>query len=355
MNYVIAGGGTGGHIYPAVAIAERLQGSGSVTMLARAGSMEERVFETHGLSVATVSSAPLLYSPRSLWRLALATASGVRSARRAMTTNHADAFIGTGGYVSVPGILAALMGRVPIFLVEQNTVMGRANRLFAHSARRVFLGFPLERSHGVRYVVTGNPLRRQLYAALAECQLSGPNRTGLLFLGGSGGARFVNDLFLETVRQLDIEGWSLEIIAVTGHDDYGRICDEVSRLELHHVVPSIVAYEDHMERLYCKARVAVTRGGALALTELAVGGIYAVIVPYPYAVAHHQSSNAAYLEGQGLGVCIEQNSLDVIEFLSIVKSALHGSGKRKPAPGSIFAVDAGDLIARTIEKECHHG
>jgi len=355
MNYVIAGGGTGGHIYPAVAIAERLAGSGSVTMLARSGSMEQRVYESQGLTVATVSSAPLLYSLRSLWRLAIATTSGVRLARKVMVADHADAFIGTGGYVSVPGIIAALMTRVPVFLLEQNTVMGRANKLFAHGARRVFLGFPLEHAHGPRYVVTGNPLRRELYMALAECRSTGSTANGLLFLGGSGGARFVNDLFLQAVRQLDTEGRDLEVIVVTGNDDYGRICDEVARLKLQHVVPSIVAYEDHMERLYCKTRVAVTRGGALALTELAVGGIFAVIVPYPYAVGHHQSRNAAYLESQGLGICMEQNSLNFEKFLSTVKGALDGGKTRMLDQESIFATDAGDLIASAIEQECQHG
>ncbi len=136
MHYVIAGGGTGGHIYPAVAIAELLSDSGTVTMLARSGSMEERVFLSQGLDVRTVASAPLLYTPGSLWRLARATRGGVSAARRVMTDSHADAFVGTGGYVSVPGIIAAHMSGVPVYLLEQNTVMGRANRLFSGHARR---------------------------------------------------------------------------------------------------------------------------------------------------------------------------------------------------------------------------
>jgi len=99
MHYVVAGGGTGGHIYPAVAIAERLLDRGTVTMLARSGSMEERVFLSQGLDVRTVCCAPLLYTPRSLWRLARVTRGGVRAARRVMTDVHVDAFVGTGGYV----------------------------------------------------------------------------------------------------------------------------------------------------------------------------------------------------------------------------------------------------------------
>ena len=354
MHYVVAGGGTGGHIYPPVAIAERLLDRGTVTMLARSGSMEERVFLSQGFDVRAVCSAPLLYTPRSLWRLARATRGGVRAARRVMTDAHVDAFIGTGGYVSVPGILAAQMSGVPIYLLEQNTVMGRANRLFSHRVRHVFLGFPVEGVSGSRFTVTGNPLRRKVYAALTECRLSRSLRRGLLFIGGSGGASFVNELFLRTIRELDSRGREVPITVVTGTDDYAKIRDAVDGLSLRHVNPVVVSYEEHMERLYGQARVAVTRGGALALTELAVGGIYAVVIPYPFAVGRHQSKNATYLESLGLGIRIEQQSLQFGRYLSIVEKALDDeAGPALPA-SSIFGSDAGDVIMRTIEEECSH-
>jgi UDP-N-acetylglucosamine--N-acetylmuramyl-(pentapeptide) pyrophosphoryl-undecaprenol N-acetylglucosamine transferase len=109
-----------------------------------------------------------------------------------------------------------------------------------------------------------------------------------------------------------------------------------------------------MERLYEQARVAVTRGGALALTELAVGGIYAVVIPYPFAVGRHQSKNAAYLESLGLGIRIEQQSLLFDRYLSIVEKALDDeAGPALPAL-SIFGSNAGDAIVRTIEEECSH-
>jgi len=354
MHYVVAGGGTGGHIYPAVAIAERLLDRGTVTMLARSGSMEERVFLSQGFDVRTVCSAPLLYTPRSLWRLARATRDGVKAARSVMTDAHVDAFVGTGGYVSVPGILAAQMSGVPIYLLEQNTVMGRANRLFSHRARHVFLGFPVEGVSGSRFTVTGNPLRRKVYAALTECRFSRPLRRGLLFIGGSGGASFVNELFLRTISELESRGREVPVTVVTGTDDYARIRDAVDKMSLRYVSPVIVSYEDHMERLYGQARVAVTRGGALALTELAVGGIYAVVIPYPFAVARHQSRNATYLESLGLGIRIEQQSLQFGRYVSIVEKALDDEeGPAFPA-SSIFGSDAGNVITRTIEEECSH-
>jgi UDP-N-acetylglucosamine--N-acetylmuramyl-(pentapeptide) pyrophosphoryl-undecaprenol N-acetylglucosamine transferase len=354
MHYIIAGGGTGGHIYPAVAIAERLSDRGTVTMLARSGSMEERVFLSQGLDVRTVSSAPLFYTPRSLLRLVRATRGGVRTARHVMTDAHADAFIGTGGYVSVPGIVAAQINRVPIFLLEQNTIMGRANRLFCHRARHVFLGFPIEGLSGPRFTVTGNPLRQEVYKTLTECRSSRPLRRGLLFVGGSGGAAFVNDLFLRTIQELDSRGREVSVTAVTGTKDYARIHDAVEELSLRHVNPVLVSYEEHMERLYEHTRTAVTRGGALALTELAVGGIYAVVIPYPYAVGQHQSKNAKYLESLGLGICIKQQSLQFDRYLSIVEKALDNEAGPVLRASSIFASDAGDAIVRTIEEECSH-
>jgi UDP-N-acetylglucosamine--N-acetylmuramyl-(pentapeptide) pyrophosphoryl-undecaprenol N-acetylglucosamine transferase len=267
---------------------------------------------------------------------------------------HVDAFVGTGGYVSVPGIIAAHMNGVPVYLLEQNTVMGRANRLFSHVARHVFLGFPVEGVSGSRFAVTGNPLRRTVYAALTECRSSRSLRRGLLFIGGSGGASFVNELFLRTIRELDTIGREVRVTVVTGTDDYVRIRDAVQGLSLRHVDPVVVSYEEHMERLYEQARVAVTRGGALALTELAVGGIYAVVIPYPFAVGRHQSKNAAYLESLGLGMRIEQQSLLFDKYLSIVEKALDDEAATALPASSIFGSDAGDTIVRTIEKECSH-
>jgi UDP-N-acetylglucosamine--N-acetylmuramyl-(pentapeptide) pyrophosphoryl-undecaprenol N-acetylglucosamine transferase len=352
MHYIIAGGGTGGHIYPAVAIAELLSGRGTVTMLARSGSMEERVFLSQGLDVRTVASAPLLYTPGSLWRLAHATRGGVSAARRVMIDSYADAFVGTGGYVSVPGIIAARMSGVPVYLLEQNTVMGRANRLFSGHARHVFLGFPIENVSGPRFTVTGNPLRRNVYAALKECRSSRPLRRGLLFVGGSGGANYVNELFLRTIHELDSRGRDVPVTVVTGTDDYAKTRDAVDALSLRHVDPVVVAYEEHMERLYAQTRVAVTRGGALALTELAVGGIFAVIIPYPFAMGRHQSKNAAYLESLGLGICMEQNALQFDAYLSIVERALDDeTGPVIPA-SSIFGSDAAENIVHTIEEDC---
>jgi UDP-N-acetylglucosamine--N-acetylmuramyl-(pentapeptide) pyrophosphoryl-undecaprenol N-acetylglucosamine transferase len=109
-----------------------------------------------------------------------------------------------------------------------------------------------------------------------------------------------------------------------------------------------------MERLYEQTRVAVTRGGALALTELAVGGIYAVVIPYPFAVGRHQSRNATYLESLRLGIRIEQESLQFGGYVSIVEKALDDeTGPTLPA-SSIFGSDAAEGIARTIEEECSH-
>ena len=356
MNFVIAGGGTGGHIYPAVAIAERLSDRGKVTMLARSGSLEERVFLAHGLDVQRMRSAPLLYAPASLWRFARASSGGVADACRAMAELHADAFVGTGGYVSAPGILAAQMTGIPVYLLEQNAVMGRANRLFHHRARRVFLGFPVAGLTGGRFLLSGNPLRRDVYAALVASRSKQFERQGVLFLGGSGGAQFINDLFLRTVGALDAGRFAVTVSVVTGTDDYTRVRDAVAAMALTSVDARVVAYEEHMDKLYEHVHVAVTRGGALALTELATGLIYSIIIPYPFAVSQHQSKNAAYVESLGLGVRLEQDSFSFDRYLAELEQALakRGEGPRS-APTGVFAHDAAEIIAGMIEQECAHG
>jgi UDP-N-acetylglucosamine--N-acetylmuramyl-(pentapeptide) pyrophosphoryl-undecaprenol N-acetylglucosamine transferase len=128
----------------------------------------------------------------------------------------------------------------------------------------------------------------------------------------------------------------------------------VEGLSLRHVNPVVVSYEEDMERLYEHTCVAVTRGGALALTELAVGGIYAIVIPYPFAVGRHQSKNAMYLESLGLGIRIEQQLLQFDVYLSILEKAL--SDKTGPAlpASSVFGSDAAEAIVRAIEEECSH-
>ncbi len=355
MRFVIAGGGTGGHIYPAVAVAERLQTRGEVCLLARSGSREERIFQEHGLTVRTVQSSPLLFSPAALWRFVRTVVTGTADACRTMRSYRPDAFIGTGGYVSVPGVLAAERCHVPVFLLEQNSVMGRANRLFSRHARRVFLGFPLENGNkGKRFLLTGNPLRRAVYQSLVEIRERSPARKGLLFIGGSGGARFINELLPKVAERLERDGRDLDIYAVTGEDEYTETRRAVERLALQHVHAHVVPYEEHMERLYAQTSVAVSRGGASTLTEIAVGGIYALIIPYPYAMGHHQSKNALYLEQLGLGKCFEQQGFDSEGFYAALYEALDTPSRTNSILPFPFDSDAAERIAATIEEEIHH-
>jgi UDP-N-acetylglucosamine--N-acetylmuramyl-(pentapeptide) pyrophosphoryl-undecaprenol N-acetylglucosamine transferase len=177
-----------------------------------------------------------------------------------------------------------------------------------------------------------------------------------LFLGGSGGATFINDLSVRTIRALDELGRSVTATVVTGTDEYTRVREEVDQLAPRRVRAVIVPYEEHMERLYASSRVAVTRGGALALTELAVGGIYALTVPYPFAVGQHQTRNAAYVQGLGLGELFEQDTFDFDRFLTRLLRALDSDlGAAARYEGTVFGQDAGERIARTILEECGHG
>jgi len=176
-----------------------------------------------------------------------------------------------------------------------------------------------------------------------------------LFLGGSGGATFINDLSVRTIRALDELGRAVTATVVTGTDEYARVREEVDRLAPGTVDAVIVPYEEHMERLYATSRAAVTRGGALALTELAVGGIYALTVPYPFAVGQHQARNAAYVKGLGLGELFEQDSFNFDRFLTRLLRALDSDLVAAVRyEGTVFDRDAAERIARTVLEECGH-
>lgn len=350
MKAIVAGGGTGGHIYPALSLAQRLKETGSVTMLARADSLEERVYRTYGLDVCTIDSAPLIFTPRRLGRFFSATIRGIRAARALIRLTRPQILVGTGGYVSAPAILAALSSGVPVYLLEQNSVMGRANRLFSLAARRVFLGFPITGSRSARFLVTGNPLRSDMYAALRESRHR-TDRTSLLFLGGSGGALFINDLFLRVLEVLERQETEIGISIVTGEDDYERVAGLVSRLHPRHVTVVVLSYEEHMERLYADARLAVSRGGALALTELVVGGIYVFCIPFPDAVGHHQSRNAAFIEQLGLGKRLEQSDFRFDDFMVELQRRLDEPPIFPADPAGVFSQDAAQVICQLIEED----
>jgi UDP-N-acetylglucosamine--N-acetylmuramyl-(pentapeptide) pyrophosphoryl-undecaprenol N-acetylglucosamine transferase len=295
---VIAAGGTGGHFFPAEALACALIARGHRIALmtdARSGALRSAVFAGHEqfvLSGAGLSGRGLLRAGRA----ALGLAAGTLAARRLLKRLDASVVVGFGGYPSVPPVLAArsLRTRPAIVLHEQNAVLGRANIFLSRRADVLALGMAgtARIPPGVRTAVTGNPVRPAIAALACNTFMPPRERVNLLVLGGSLGARVFSDVVPGAVALL---GHSrLHVVQQCRAEDIGRVR---AAYDACGVTAELAPFFDDVARRLQEAHLVIARAGASTVAELAVAGRAAILVPLPGAIDDHQSANAASLGG----------------------------------------------------------
>ncbi len=311
LNVVFTGGGTGGHLYPAIAIADALRDRATITFIGTADRLEATIVPAAGYALQTVASAPLTrkLSPE-LLRTALANARGVTQALRIVRRIKPDLVIATGGYVCFPVVIAARLLRVhPLALLELNAHPGLTNRLLAPLVDEVWGAFEAAdpRFRG-KYVHTGIPVRDALRslppreAALERLGLS-TQRSTILAMGGSQGARSINDALTSLLKSDGLpEGW--QVIHVTGESEYDRV-----RAALDGPASAVRPYLDDLSDAYAAADLVLARAGASTLGELAATGKPAILVPYPHAADDHQRANAVQQAQRGAAVVIDDRDL----------------------------------------------
>ncbi len=359
MNVVIAGGGTGGHVYPGLALADRLVGDhgATVSFIGSLTGPEAATIPAAGYRFDGIEAAQLR---RELsWRAARAPFIAARSVRRCRPLlAGADVLVGVGGYASVAAGLAA--GRVPLVLHEQNAVPGLANRLLSRRARAVASTFADARSrfHGrAAFSVTGNPLRRPIIEVperrtrLVEeaCRRFGldPGRRTILVMGGSQGALALDRLAAALApRMSDRADLQMLVLSGAAHGAVVASSDAATGLRVH-----VVPFLDRMELAYAMADLAVSRAGSGSICELAVCGIPMVLVPYPHATEHHQDANARELERAGAAVVATERGLSP-EGLERIVEELLGDDERRRSMGTSAAAwskpDADVRLARIV-------
>lgn len=305
---VVMAGGTGGHVFPALAVAERLRELGhEVVWLGTRAGLEARVVPTRGLPIEWISIAgvrgkglqTLLLAPLNLLR-AVIQAMGVLRRYRPQVV------IGLGGFVSGPGGLAAWLLRQPLVIHEQNAIAGMTNRLLAYLARRVLEAFPDTFAGHRKRQTVGNPVRREIIALDAPTQrlAARQGRIRLLVLGGSLGALALNRGVPQALALLPPE-LRPEVRHQAGRTlELARQAYAAAGLGIE---PE--AFIEDMAAAYAWADLVVCRAGALTVAELAAAGLPAVLVPYPHAVDDHQTANARYLVSAGAAVLIQERDL----------------------------------------------
>ncbi|CAN5845203.1 undecaprenyldiphospho-muramoylpentapeptide beta-N-acetylglucosaminyltransferase [soil metagenome] len=361
---VLTGGGTAGHINPALATAEalvRLRPDVEVEFVGTADRLESRLVPQAGWPLHTVEAAPLRrsLSPTNL-AIPLVLARSCAKVRRLLRERNAVAACTFGGYTSGPLALGARLAGVPLVLHEQNAVPGLANRLAAPLAAAIAVSveaaaprFPRAR----RVEVTGNPVRgalspekgvQQRAEALAAFGLD-PARRTLLVFGGSQGARRLNEAVLDAGGRW-VQPERLQILHAAGADHHDRV-SAAWRERDNGLLVRCVAYLDRMDLAYAAADLVLSRAGASTVAELTLVGRAAVLVPLPHAVADEQTANAGALVAAGAAVLVRDGDLDGAALVAAAEPLLADADRLSTmgqAAGRLGVPDAADRLALLI-------
>ena len=324
ISLVFAGGGTGGHFFPAVAIADRvrelLKGrcDAKIVFVGTTRGIEYRMRDRLGYPLCLIRVRGLARSlaPGNLLVPFLVIGALLKS-RAILKAAAPDVVIGTGGYVSWPVLRAAALMKIPTVLQEQNSYPGIATRQLASRARRVYLGLAgagtyLDASAPV--MVTGNPVRSSITGgdrqeALERFGLD-PSRRTILVLGGSQGARSINQAVLKSLAAQTLpEGYQL--LWQTGKLDF---TDMTSRIGEHTESCTLIAFEQRMDLVYASADLVVARAGAISLAEIEAVGLPSLLIPYPHAAGDHQRRNAQVYVGRGVAEVIDPDNLAGVDL-----------------------------------------
>ena len=314
IRVAVSGGGTGGHIYPAVAIAReilKLEPEARIVFIGGKGRRESTIVPGFGLDFVPISVESF---PRSLslrwFKVAFNVPMGLLKSLVVLKRFLPNVVIGTGGYVCGPALLGALLLHIPMIIQEQNALPGVANRIMGRWADEVHVPFEA----AVRYFppgrtkITGNPIRPEIVTATGDYEKLGLERDKLtiLFMGGSQGAKSINTAAVGALEQLTQFESRIQIIHQTGERDFPNIEKAYDKLPF---VKIVQPYFDAMQDIYAVTDLVVCRSGAMTLAELTARGLPAVLVPYPYSAEGHQIFNAKVLKKKGAAVMIHDEKL----------------------------------------------
>ncbi len=311
MNIVIAAGGTGGHIFPALSVALELRKqikAVSLLWIGTARSREQELCEKHEIPLKILSVKGIVRGLHLSNILSLiAFVKAVRHMRKFFRHSGTDAVLAFGGYVCAPVLAAARMNQIPYFLQEQNSVPGVVNRFFAARARHSFLGFPLNGKWKLKgnTTITGTPVRTVTgtFDNFTYPQGFDRGKTTILICGGSQGAASMNECLIEPITKMLQKG--LQILWQTGSVSY----EKIKRVFKDYPAAFIFDSVTDLYPYYAVSQLVVCRSGASTLNEIAYFGLPCIMIPLPWSAENHQWINATYVQSQGWGQRIAQDKM----------------------------------------------
>lgn len=333
---MVAGGGTGGHLFPGLAVVEELRRripGLEVKFVGTARGIEARILPSRGESLELLNVTPLKGQGvgarfKSFARIPTA----MKEAASLMRGFEPDLVLGVGGYASGPVLLAASLSGRPTALLEQNAYVGMTNRILARFVDRAYVAFEqTERVFGAsKSRLTGNPVRQQFVEharlALADPEGFESRARTVLVLGGSQGARKLNEDLPRALAQAGVANLNLEVVHQTGE----AMREEVEAIyrELG-IRARVVTFIEEIARAYANAALVIARAGATTLAELCAIGRPSILIPFPFAADDHQAKNADALEAQGASICIRESDLEVGRLAELIAGLLDDPAKRQ--------------------------
>lgn len=307
---LVMAGGTGGHIFPGVAVAEELVKKGwKVHWLGTAQRMEADIVPKQGYPISFINIAGIRNKGWQTWlKTPFKILQSVMQSIRVLREVKPDVVLGMGGYASAPGGVAAWLLRIPLVLHEQNAVAGMSNRFLSHIATKTLSAFPGAFSERVTPNVVGNPLRSDIIAIENVIPEQPATSKKVLVVGGSLGAKVLNDVVPQAMKQIKVQ--SIDVWHQTGGGNEQAVLNSYQDFGLPEEKVKVTEFIDDMASAYQWADVVICRAGALTVSELAMAAKPAIFVPLPHAVDDHQTKNAMYLVNCGAAKLIAQKEFN---------------------------------------------
>jgi UDP-N-acetylglucosamine--N-acetylmuramyl-(pentapeptide) pyrophosphoryl-undecaprenol N-acetylglucosamine transferase len=349
LKVVIACGGTGGHLFPGIAVAEELRARGhQPLLLISQKSVDREASRKYGdlefIAIPAIAK-PAATSPRMipfLWKMW----GSIRQCKAILQQRGADAVIGMGGFTSLAPIYAARKMGLATFIHDSNALPGKANRLTARWCDQVFVGMKEAAAYfsGRAVAVTGTPVRKEMNrlpdrsTAATKFGLD-PSHPTMVVMGGSQGARRLNALVAEACEDFPAH---TQVLHIAGSGDEARIRDAAGDRAGYHVM----GFCDDMASVYALADVVLCRSGASSLTELAHAGLPSILVPYPYAADDHQTKNAEVFAKAGASFLVQEADLNRKTLSSLVHDILSNSQRQQTMRQAAYDLDVPDAASR---------
>lgn len=322
MKLLLAGGGTGGHLFPAVALAQLLleqDNHAEVLFVGTQRGLEQRLLPNLGLTLATIDMVGVVGRGwRGRFEVVPRLVKSLCQSLKIIGRFQPELVIGVGGYASVPVLLAAKLKGIPYVIHEQNAFPGLSNRLLSRWAKLVFISLPASQQYfaNKKTLLTGNPLR----AGFDKVPVQLGGEKNLLIFGGSRGAKAINTAVVAMLPILKRWRQPPFIVHQTGEDDLQNIKDAYVRAGYHQA--RVVAFINDMAGAYADATLVICRAGATTLAELTACGRPAILIPFPYAAADHQRVNAEMLEESGAAKMLLQKEMSAEVLAQMIESLL---------------------------------